>query len=111
MKRVLQTLLFHLISIVVFGIIYFYLSREHFILNNDKVPDFMDIVMMAVTIQAGVGVTNMIPISNLAKLAVTFQQLILICTNVFMIYYIVIVSKEKFILSRFFNVIKGVGLE
>uniref|UniRef100_A0A6C0HZ79 Potassium channel domain-containing protein n=1 Tax=viral metagenome TaxID=1070528 RepID=A0A6C0HZ79_9ZZZZ len=107
MKRVLQTLLFHLTSIIVFGILYFYLSREHFILNDNKAPDFMDVVMMAVTIQAGVGVTNMTPISNLAKLAVTFQQLILICTNVFMIYFILIVNKEKFILSRFLNVVRG----
>jgi heme A synthase len=109
MKRVLQTLLFHLISIVVFGILYFYLSRDHFILNDNKVPDFMDIAMMAVTIQAGVGVTNMIPISNLAKFVLMFQQLLLICTNVFMIYFIVMVSKEKFIISRAYNnVLRGI---
>jgi heme A synthase len=85
------------------------MAKDHLITHDKKFPNIIDTVMFSVTIQAGVGITHIYPVTNLAKIAVTFQQLLLICTNVFMIYFILIESKEKFFVSQFLHMFRGLG--
>jgi len=85
------------------------MANNHLMTNDKKIPNMIDTLMFSVTIQAGVGITHVYPVTNLAKIAVTFQQLLLICTNVFMIYFILIESKEKFFVSQFLHMFRGLS--
>lgn len=87
MKNVLKTILFHIICIVTFALVYKYLSN-HFndISNNKNNKTFLDYFSLSTTIQCGVGLTYLDPTSVYSKVAVLFQQLLLISTHVITIY-------------------------
>ena len=84
---VIRTVCFHFTCIVFFGILYFYL-RDDLAEKGHKKEEIqiMDYVFFSTTIQAGVGFSDMYPTNFYGKLALTFQQLIMICAHVFTIY-------------------------
>jgi len=87
MKIVIRTVCFHFFCIIVFGTLYFYLKEDlaekgH---KKDEIK-IIDYVLLSTTIQAGVGVSDLYPTNFYGKLAMTIQQLIMICTHVFTIY-------------------------
>ena len=94
MKIVFVTILFHLLCILFFGMIYVYLKKG-FINNAERNNNnsslkndvkLMDIIMFTTTIQAGVGVTNLLPNTFYLKLVTIIQQLTMICSYVFVLY-------------------------
>lgn len=91
MKLVFRTLTFHILCIIVFGIIYFnYKDQFHRDVNytddNKKTPALIDCIFLSTTVQAGVGYSDLYPFTNLAKIILIIQQLIMISTNVFLLY-------------------------
>ena len=92
MKLVLRTLVFHMLCIIVFAFVYKYLSTNFDNDNdkgkyNDKDNDNMiDYFLLSVTIQAGIGISGLYPISYLSKLALMLHQFIIISTHVFTLY-------------------------
>jgi hypothetical protein len=87
MKLVIRTILFHLTCIIVFATIYYNLADDFDDTNeNKRNKTFLDYVMLAVTIQSGVGFSFLDPTSPATKLALIIQQLIMISTNVITIY-------------------------
>jgi len=90
MKLVFRTVVFHITSIILFTFIYFYLS-DHFNINNDteknkKYNTFTDFLLLSTTIQAGVGISYLVPISFLSKITIIVQQFIMILTHVITLY-------------------------
>ena len=87
MKIVIRTVFFHFLCIIFFGILYFYL-KDNFMKNKERTDDLslIDYILFSTTIQAGVGVSEMYPVSFYGKIIMIIQQLILICTHVFTIY-------------------------
>ena len=99
MKRVLKTLAIHLFCILFFAIFYYYFST-HFEKNiqnkcnnncnngkNDSGLELIiDFLLFSTTIQAGVGINELSPISILGKVMMILQQLIMISINVLTIY-------------------------
>ena len=90
MKRVLKTLAIHLFCIVFFAFFYYYFST-HFNNNkqhksNNKLESLIDFFLFSTTIQAGVGISDILPISIYGKLFMILQQLIMISISVIMIY-------------------------
>jgi hypothetical protein len=91
MKRVLKTLAIHLFCIIFFAFFYYYFSThfnnnklKH---NNDsKLESLIDFFLFSTTIQAGVGISDILPISIYGKLFMILQQLIMISISVIMIY-------------------------
>jgi len=91
MKRVLKTLAIHLFCIIFFALFYYYFSThfnnnklKH---NNDsKLESLIDFFLFSTTIQAGVGISDILPISIYGKLFMILQQLIMISISVIMIY-------------------------
>jgi dolichyl-phosphate-mannose--protein O-mannosyl transferase len=91
MKRVLKTLAIHLFCIIFFAFFYYYFSihfdnnkLKH---NNDsKLESLIDFLLFSTTIQAGVGISDILPISIYGKLLMILQQLIMICIGVITIY-------------------------
>ena len=86
MKRVLQTVVFHFIFIVLFTLLYFYLSDHFDKMSNEKQPELIDYFFLGTTIQAGVGYTSLTPITPLAKFIMILQQFCMLSTNVFLLY-------------------------
>ncbi len=92
MMIVIRTVIFHILFIDIIGSLYFNLS-EHFQNgkndNNEKnkrYSTFTDFLLLSTTIQAGVGISDLFPISFYGKITVILQQFILIMTHVITLY-------------------------
>jgi hypothetical protein len=86
MKLVLRTLLFHLICIITFGVIYWMMSNHFSLVLNGDNPKLIDFIFLSTTVQAGVGLSDLNPLTTLSKLVLIIQQFIMISTNVFLFY-------------------------
>ncbi len=90
MKMVIRTALFHLLCILIFAWIYLYLS-EHFQTNsgekNKKYSSFLDYFLLSTTIQVGVGISDLYPVSVFSKIAVIIQQFIMLFTHIITLYF------------------------
>lgn len=84
MKLFIRSAIFHLFCIIIFAVIY-YNSSEHFQSNNGE-KTFTDYVLLSTTIQAGVGISDLYPISVYSKLFLILQQIILIFTHLITLY-------------------------
>jgi hypothetical protein len=87
MRLVIRTIIFHIFCIIAFSFIYFNLA-DYFedVNNNKKNKTFIDYLSLSVTIQSGVGLTFLDPISLYSKIAVLIQQIILISSHVITLY-------------------------
>jgi hypothetical protein len=95
MKKAVITLTIHLFFIIFFTMFYYYFSR-HFEKNTPnkckkyncatEVNTIIDFLLFSTTIQAGVGLNEISPISNYGKIVIILQQLIMISINVITIY-------------------------
>jgi hypothetical protein len=89
MKIVLRTLVFHFICIFIFAFLYKYLSK-HFIYDKNRYTgneiELVDYFTLSVTIQAGIGYSDLYPISHIGKIILMIHQFIVISTHVFTIY-------------------------
>jgi len=85
MRLFIRTVLFHMMCIVIFSIVYFYLKGEFHYKPADN-PTFLDSLFLSVTIQSGVGITDIYPRSSVGKAVMILQQFTLILTQVFTIY-------------------------
>ena len=87
MKIVIRTVFFHFLCILVFAIFY-YNFKDHFQCNiKNEEFTFLDYILLSTTIQAGVGLSDIYPISFYGKLLMISQQLIMIMTHVFTLYF------------------------
>jgi len=91
MKLVIRTVSFQILCILLFTPIYISL-KNHFVrdpnytTDNKKDSELLDCLFLATTIQAGVGYSDLYPITYIAKFILIVQQLIMISTNVFLLY-------------------------
>lgn len=89
MKIIIRTVVFHIICIFIFAYIYLYLSdhfNSKFGEKNKQYNTFTDFLLLSTTIQAGVGLSDLLPISLLSKIAVIIQQFIMILTHIITLY-------------------------
>ena len=94
MRKVVQTVMIHLACIICFAFFYYYFSI-HFDNNNQnkikhkgesKLESLIDFLLFSTTIQAGVGISDILPNSVYGKMLMILQQLILISISVITIY-------------------------
>lgn len=85
MKIVIRTVFFHILCIIIFALFYYYF-RDDFKTQVKEDFTVLDYLFLSTTIQSGVGLSNIYPISFYGKLIMIIQQLIMIMTNVFTIY-------------------------
>ena len=84
MRRVVKTLAIHLFCILFFAFLYHYFSI-HFD-NYKRDSTIIDFFLFSTTIQAGVGISDILPISVYGKLCMILQQLLMISISVITIY-------------------------
>jgi hypothetical protein len=91
MKIVLRTVVFQFICILFFGLIYLSF-KNHFArdpaytVDKKKEAELLDCLFLATTVQAGVGYSDLYPITDVAKIIMIIQQFIMISLNVFLLY-------------------------
>ncbi len=87
MKILIRTLFFHFLCIFIFFVIYFYLG-DHFFKDksNSSPATLTDYFMLSTTVQAGVGIADIYPISFTGKIILIIQQIIMLSTHVISLY-------------------------
>lgn len=85
MKLVIRTLFFHFLNIFIFSIIYYNLSND-FDFIPEHIPTFYDFILFATTVQVGVGISQLYPLSPIGKIMLMLQQWIMLCTHVITLY-------------------------
>lgn len=89
MKLVIRTLVFHLLCVITFSFIYLYLS-DHFQSDNYekniRYSTYLDYFLLSTTIQAGVGISDLFPISTYSKIAIIIQQFLMMLTHIITLY-------------------------
>ena len=90
MKIAIRTVFFHFLCIAVFGIFYYnYQSHFQHTMQHER-NSLLDYILLSTTIQAGVGISDIYPITNISKVMMVLQQVIMIMTQVFTLYFFVI---------------------
>jgi hypothetical protein len=85
MKLVFRTFFFHILCIIVFAVIYFNLTEQFHIMEEDR-KTFVDFLLLSTTIQAGVGISDLYPVSYYTKITVIIQQMLMLFTHVITLY-------------------------
>ena len=85
MKIVIRTVVFHIFCIIFFEFLYANLSGQFHIQDNDKLR-FIDFLLLSTTIQAGVGISQLYPLSYYSKIVVIVQQMLMLFTHVITLY-------------------------
>ena len=88
MKIAMRTVFFHFLCILVFGVFYYNFQNEFQHIVSHERRTFLDYILLSTTIQASVGISDIYPITNLGKIVMILQQLIMIMTHVFTLYFI-----------------------
>lgn len=93
MKEAIKVIIFHFICIIIFAFLY-YIFKGSFNAENSsestnsiKYENFTDFLLLSTTIQASVGISGIYPINDIGKTLMIIQQIIMMSTHVFMIYF------------------------
>ena len=87
MKHVIRIVIFHIICIIIFSFLYYNFTNDFDNEISKKNATLLDFILLATTIQVSVGITEIYPKTNTTKILVLLQQLIMLSTNVFTIYF------------------------
>jgi hypothetical protein len=85
MKIVIRTVVFHILCILFFALFYYYFQDSFERKTNNKFST-LDYLLLSTTIQAGVGISDIYPISFYGKIIMIIQQILMIMTHVFTLY-------------------------
>jgi len=87
MKIAIRTVVFHICCILIFSVLYLYFSDQFDINNeNQKYTSYIDFLLLSTTVQAGVGISDLYPVSFPSKIVLLIQQILMLTTHVFTIY-------------------------
>ncbi len=89
MRIVLKALFVNMLCIMIFSIIYINIAKDNFITQQNTLPEYIDCLLESITIQSGVGIATIYPVTSFGKLIIMIQQLLLICTNAIILYFFV----------------------
>ena len=85
MKQLIKGVVYKICSIIVFTAIY-WLYSNNFLNNNNKIPNFIDCLFLSITVESGVGYTDLNPITDFSKVILMIQQFLMITSNIFLLY-------------------------
>lgn len=89
MRFIINSIGFHVLMLLLFTIIYYNLPHGHLVnQNSEQNVQLLDLFNLSTTIQAGVGMSSIIPTTALAQSIIIFQQLMLIVGNVSILHYL-----------------------
>jgi hypothetical protein len=86
MKLAIRAVVFHIVCIMLFAFVYFSFKFDFEHLSNKNKINFIDFLLLSTTIQAGVGISTINPITSTTKILIILQQILMISTHVFILY-------------------------
>jgi hypothetical protein len=90
--RLIMTFILNISIIFIFAIIYLNISNDFFLTyGKNRNIDFIDCLLTSTSIQAGVGISNLMPLTTLSKVTMTIHQIIMITTNLLSIIFVLVV--------------------
>jgi hypothetical protein len=87
MKLAIRTVCFHFLCILIFGIIYYNIQYQFQHKDEQRRKSILDYILLSTTIQAGVGFSDIYPITSISKTIMILQQIMMIMTHVFTLYF------------------------
>ena len=84
MNRIIKGFAIHISTIILFTILY-YMFSDHYT-KSGKRFEKIDYLLLSVTIQAGVGISDIHPTTFYGKLILIIQQLMMISAHIFTFY-------------------------
>jgi hypothetical protein len=87
MKIAIRTVCFHFLCILIFGIIYYNIQYQFQHKDEQRRKSILDYILLSTTIQAGVGFSDIYPITSISKSIMILQQILMIMTHVFTLYF------------------------
>ena len=87
MKLAIRTVCFHFLCILIFGIIYYNIQYQFQHKDEQRRKSILDYILLSTTIQAGVGFSDIYPITSISKSIMILQQILMIMTHVFTLYF------------------------
>ena len=87
MKLAIRTVCFHFLCIFIFGIIYYNIQYQFQHKDEQRRKSILDYILLSTTIQAGVGFSHIYPNTNTSKSIMILQQILMIMTHVFTLYF------------------------
>jgi len=84
-KLLIRSFVVHILCIIVFALIYSNISEEFHFMDKDK-KSFVDYILLSTTIQAGVGISQLYPLSLYSKIVLITQQLLMLFTHIITLY-------------------------
>lgn len=102
MRIAIRTVAYHIFFILIFAFIYSSYADDFKSLSNYNYPEnsnrnsnivkqkrsFLDFLLFSITIQAGVGISEFFPATSLTKMILITQQMVMISTHVFTLYFL-----------------------
>lgn len=85
MKRVVKIFIFNVSCICIFAMFY-YQFRDHFDCQTNQELTLLDYFTLSTTIQAGVGLSDIYPVSVYGKILTITQQMTMLLTNLISLY-------------------------
>ena len=85
MKHLVNAFTVHISTIILFTILYFLYSNHYTKYGTEF--EMMDYLLLSITVQAGVGITDIYPATFYGKLLLALQQVIMLITNISTIYF------------------------
>jgi hypothetical protein len=86
MKIVIRTVVFHFVCILIFALFYYYFKDDFHPKAQDKSLNSVDYLLLSTTIQTGVGISDIYPVSFYGKIIMIIQQFLMLLTHVFTLY-------------------------
>ena len=86
MKLVIRAVIFHILCIIIFSIIYFTLDEGFHVTEKHDKKGVVDYLLLSTTIQSGVGISDLYPLSYYSKVAVIIQQMLMLFTHIITLY-------------------------
>jgi len=86
MRLAIKSVLFNIVAIILFSVIYFLFKIEFENFSNKNKITYLDLLLLSTTIQAGVGISTINPITSTTKILTIIQQILMISTHVFTLY-------------------------
>jgi hypothetical protein len=96
MKKVYNSFFAHVFLTIFFSFVYLILGDDvNFKKSSDNVPNYITYLNLSTTIEAGVGVSSLIPNSNILEIVLIIQQFLSMGLNIIIYWYFTEAAKNR----------------
>ena len=95
MKQIFNSFMAHMFFVFLFSFLYFAIGENNYKFLGDFAPDYITYFNLAITIQAGIGFSSLVPNSQLIEILLIFQQAIAMGINIIIYWYFTKILHKK----------------